>query len=60
LLYDIEPKFLEQFGGFEAFSKLTEIKNSLQKELNKKIDISTIDNNSRTFKEYALKDIVYV
>ena len=60
LLYDIEPKFLEQFGGFEAFSKLTEIKDSLQKALNKKIDIATIDNNSKTFKENALKDIIYV
>lgn len=60
LLYDIEPIFIKKYGGFEAFSKLTEIKKSLQKILNKKVDIATIDNNSKTFKEYALKDIVYV
>ncbi len=60
LLYDIEPTFVQKYGGFSAFSKLTEIKNSLQKALNKDVDIATIDNPSKTFQKYALKDIVYV
>jgi len=60
LLYDIEPKFIKKYSGFEAFSKLTEIKNILQKALNKKVDIATIDNPSKTFKKYALKNILYV
>lgn len=46
--------------GFEAFSKLSEIKESLQKALNTKVDIASIDNNSKIFKKYALKDVIYV
>lgn len=60
LLYDIEPTFAQKYSGFEAFSKLTEIKESLQNSLQLKVDIATIDNNSKTFKKYALKDVVYV
>jgi predicted nucleotidyltransferase len=60
LLYDIEPIFTQKYSGFEAFSRLSEIKESLQKSLNLKVDIATIDNNSKTFKKYALKDVVYV
>lgn len=60
LLYDIEPTFVEKYSGFEAFSKLSQIKEDLQKSLNLKVDIATIDNNSRTFKKYALKDVLYV
>ncbi len=60
LLYDIEPTFVEKYSGFEAFSKLSQIKEDLQNTLNLKVDIATIDNNSRTFKKYALKDILYV
>ena len=60
LLYDIEPRFLQKYSGFEAFSRLSEIKNSLQKNLQKKVDIATVDNHSKTFKKYALKDIIYV
>jgi predicted nucleotidyltransferase len=60
LLYDIEPIFVKKYAGFEAFSRLSEIKESLQKSLNLKVDIATIDNNSATFKKYALKDVVYV
>ena len=60
LLYDIEPIFIQKYSGFEAFSKLSEIKESLQKALNTKVDIASIDNNSKTFKKYALKDVIYV
>lgn len=60
LLYDIEPTFVEKYSGFEAFSKLSQIKEDLQRSLNLKVDIATIDNNSRTFKKYALKDVLYV
>ncbi len=60
LLYDIEPIFIQKYSGFEAFSKLNEIKESLQKVLNTKVDIASIDNNSKTFKKYALKDVIYV
>ena len=60
LLYDIEPLFIQKYSGFEAFSKLSEIKESLQIALNTKVDIASIDNNSKTFQKYALKDVSYV
>jgi uncharacterized protein len=60
LSYDIEPTFIQKYSGFEAFSKLSEIKNSLQKALNAKVDIASIYNNSKTFQKYALKDMIYI
>ncbi len=57
---DIEPIFTQKYSGFEVFSRLSEIKESLQKSLNLKVDIATIDNNSKTLKKYALKDVIYI
>ena len=60
LLYDIKPIFLQKYGGFEAFAKINEIRKELKEYLKKDVDLATIDNNSKTFKEYALKDVIYV
>ena len=60
ILYDITPTFVKKFKGFEVFFKLNEIRRELEKELNKKVDIATIDNSSKTFKEFAFKDTIYV
>ena len=60
LLYNIKPIFLKKYGGFEAFAKINEIRKELKEYLKKDIDLATIDNSSKTFKEYALKDVIYV
>lgn len=60
LLYDIKPKFLEQYGGFQAFARLNEIKKELKKYLERDVDLATIDSHSKTFKKYALKNVIYV
>jgi len=60
LLYDIKPKFLKKYGGFQAFDRLNKIRENLQNYLGRDIDLATIDNHSKTFKQYALKDIIYV
>ncbi len=60
LLYDIKPIFMQKYEGFQAFAKLNDIREELKVFLKRDIDIATIDNSSKTFKEYALKDIVYV
>ena len=60
LLYDIKSTFLRKYGGFEAFAKINEIRERLKKELGRDVDLATIDNNSKTFKEYALKKVIYV
>ncbi len=60
LLYDIKPKFLEKYGGFQAFAQLNRIREELQDILGREVDLATIDNHSKTFKNYALKDVIYV
>lgn len=60
LLYDIKPVFLEKYGGFQAFAKINEIRKILKELLGREIDLATIDNHSKTFKNYALKDTIYV
>ncbi len=57
LLYDIKPIFFKKYGGSQAFARLNEIRQELKEFLNRDIDIATIDNNSNTFKKYALRDI---
>jgi len=60
LLYDIKPLFVKKYSGFQAFEKLDEIKQNLKQNLKRDVDIATIDNNSKIFQKYALRDIIYV
>lgn len=61
LLYDMnDDKFLSLHGGWSSFSRLTDIKEELKEVFHKDIDLCTIDNPSRTFKKFALKDAIYV
>lgn len=60
LLYHLENTFFYKYRGFLGFKKLDEIKQTLSKKFNKKIDIAPIDNLSDTAKKYILKDVIYV
>jgi predicted nucleotidyltransferase len=61
ILYDINSDiFCANYPGFSAFTRLKTIKEELQEIFQTKIDLATIDNDSKTFKEHALKDVVYV
>jgi len=60
LLYDIKPEFLEKYGGFSAFAQINAIRKQLSEALGKEIDLATIDHPGRTFKKFALQDIIYV
>ncbi len=60
LLYDIRPEFLKHHKGFEAFARINAIRKQLQKALGRQIDLATIDHPGKTFRQYALKDVVYV
>jgi len=61
ILYDINSDvFCQKYPGFKAFSRLQDIKEELQNIFNTKIDLATIDNDSKTFSNYALKDEIYV
>jgi predicted nucleotidyltransferase len=60
IVYDIEPPFLERYGGFEAFSRLRAIKKELQERLGKSVDLATVDNPHNTFRRFAMKEIIRV
>ncbi|HIP46673.1 MAG TPA: DNA polymerase beta [Campylobacterales bacterium] len=60
ILYDIKPIFMKKYAGFQTFSKLNEIREDFKTLLGRDVDIATIDNDSKTFKEYALRDVVSV
>jgi len=61
ILYDIDcDKFCKKHPGFTSFTRLKNIKIELSKIFGRSVDLATIDNDSKTFKEYALKDAIYV
>lgn len=60
LLYHVEKKFLNKYGGFTAFKKLTEIKAFLVKELEKEVDLIPSNNLSKTAKKFMLSKVVSV
>jgi predicted nucleotidyltransferase len=60
LLYHVEKRFLDLYGGFGAFTKLTEIKSFLMHELKKDVDLIPSNNLSKTAKESMLSKIIDV
>lgn len=61
ILYRLEaPKFLSLYPGFRAFGRLTDIKQLLEKSLQKDVDIADIEALHEIGKKYILKDFVYV
>lgn len=61
ILYDIDAnKFCDLYPGFKAFLRLENIKKELSDIFHSDIDLATIDNNSYTFKNHVLKDVIYV
>ena len=60
ILYTINRKFLDKYGGFQAFHQINRIREKLQNALHRDVDLATIDSHSDTFKQFALKDVVYV
>jgi len=60
ILYHLENPFFEKYSGFIGFKRLDEIKNKLNRELNKNIDLAPINNLSKTGKEFILSEVIYV
>ncbi len=62
ILYEIPnpQEFAFKNGGFGAFIKLDEIKASIAKELNKKVDLTAKNSLNEVGKKYILKDLVYL
>lgn len=60
ILYHLNQNFYEKYSGFIGFQKLDEIKQTISKSLNKKIDLAPKTNLSKTAKKYILSEVVYV
>ncbi|HIP12424.1 MAG TPA: nucleotidyltransferase [Arcobacter sp.] len=61
LLYKINTElFMKTHKGFTGFSRILDIKSELKDIFKKNIDLCTINGNSKTFKEFALKEAIYV
>lgn len=61
ILYRLDaPKFLSKYGGFRAFSRIDEIKESLKNRLRKDVDLADVDTLNEIGKKYILKDLVTI
>lgn len=61
ILYDLEPqKFLSLYPGFQAFSKLSDVKNELKTIFQRDIDFADKSTLNVVGKKYILKDTIYV
>jgi predicted nucleotidyltransferase len=60
LLYRLKPTFIERYGGFKAFKKLQEIKEELQRSMQRPIDLIPSNNLSKTAQKYLLSERIDV
>ena len=62
ILYEIEniKNFTDKYKGFTAFSKLTQIKELISKELKKDVDFVDKNSLNEIGKEFILKELKYV
>ena len=60
ILYELSPKFIKSYKGFQAFSRLSEIKKELSKKLKIKVDLAAKSGLSKTARKYIFRDLKYV
>jgi len=60
ILIETTPKFLENYRGFRAFSKLDEIKSDLKKVFKKEIDLVDKIGLEQHNNSYILENTLYV
>lgn len=62
ILYEIPnpEEFARRNGGFGAFTKIEEIKESLGKTLGKKVDLTAKSSLDEVGRKYILRDLQYV
>jgi predicted nucleotidyltransferase len=56
----LKEVFFKKYKGFEAVSKIAEIKDDLSKKLNRKVDLISFENSNQDLVNNIKKDIVYV
>jgi len=60
LLYKIDKSTFFDDTDWGGIHKLKKIKKDLEKVFNRSVDLCTVDNPSRTFKQFVLQDAIYV
>ncbi|MBF0501376.1 MAG: nucleotidyltransferase domain-containing protein [Candidatus Riflebacteria bacterium] len=60
LLYQIEAPFFLHNSGFNALSRLDQIKHELMEALGRDVDIAPKNSANRVLKEEVERDLVYV
>lgn len=60
LLYKISERFVEKNMGFFALARLETIREELENELGKEVDLSAENNLSRTGQRYILSELIHV
>jgi len=60
ILYDIDKKFLENFSGWNAITKIEAIKQEIESTLGLAVDLASKDNSSKTFQNSLKDELLYV
>jgi len=61
ILYRLDAKkFLSRYGGFRAYARIDEIKETLAARLHKDVDLADADALNEIGKKYILKDLVSI
>ena len=60
ILYELSEKFIENYNGFSAFSRLNGIRNELKTLFGVDVDIAAKSGLSRTAQKYIMRDLKYV
>ena len=60
ILYDLDKKFIANYGGWGAISEIQRIKEEIKKTLHLDVDLASVDNNSQTFQKAIKSELIYV
>ena len=60
LLYRCDEPLTVNYRGWEFFGFYEKVKNELETELGKKVDLADVDSLNRVGKKYILPELVYV
>jgi len=61
ILYNLDKKFVNTYGGWGSVSKLDSIKTEIKNILNiKSVDLASSDNNSKVFQKTIREELIYV
>lgn len=60
ILYEIDSRFTDKYGGFGSIRRLEEIKNQLHHALGRNIGLSAKNSLNETGKKYILSELLHV